>query len=198
MHSFHIEEAIDVLAEDGLRIAQVGKVVAPPALELERREEALRNAVIPAIPLAAHAANQARRVEPSDVVVGPIGTSAIGMMYEPRRGLPQRQGPVQGRQRQRSVVARAHRPADDPAREEVDDGGQVDPLYERPDGGDIGHPDLIGRIGCEITLQQVVRDSLGVFAVRGRFEAPLLARCETVFLHDLRHGVVGHGLARLA
>ena len=37
----------------------------------------------------------------------------------------------------------AHRPADHAAREEVDDGREVHPAHQGPDGRHVGHPDLV-------------------------------------------------------
>ena len=61
----------------------------------------------------------------------------------------------------------AHRPADHAAREEVDDGREVHPAHQGPDGRHVGHPDLVRGVGGEVPLQQVVGDALGVLAALG-------------------------------
>ena len=51
----------------------------------------------------------------------------------------------------------AHRPADHPAREQVDHGRHIEPAFNRPDVGEVGNPFLIRPRGRELSVQQVGR-----------------------------------------
>jgi hypothetical protein len=46
-------------------------------------------------------------------------------------------------------------PADHTPREEVDDDRQIQPALVGLDVGDVGHPDLVGRIDFELAVQGV-------------------------------------------
>jgi hypothetical protein len=49
----------------------------------------------------------------------------------------------------------AHRPADNAAREAVNDGGKVEPAGGGRDVLDVSDPELIGRRRCEIAADQI-------------------------------------------
>jgi hypothetical protein len=51
-----------------------------------------------------------------------------------------------------------HRPADDPAAVEVQDGGQIEPALIGLDIGDVGEPDPVRRGGKEVSTEQVRSD----------------------------------------
>jgi hypothetical protein len=53
----------------------------------------------------------------------------------------------------------AHRPADDPAREQIDHGRHVEPPLSRPDVGEVGDPFLVAASGRFWSLER-----LGVIA----------------------------------
>ena len=71
-------------------------------------------------------------------------------------------------------------PADDPAGEQVDDDGEVQPALAGPDVGDVGAPFLVGRRCREVLIKQVRGDRPGVVAVGGALEPPLLPSPEPV------------------
>ena len=52
-----------------------------------------------------------------------------------------------------------HRPADDPARVGVLDGGEVDPALPGAQVGDVGHPQHVGLGRAEVALDEVVGDA---------------------------------------
>src|SRR3954469_23379168 len=75
-------------------------------------------------------------------------------------------------------------PANDPACEQVDNDGEIQPAFAGPDIGDVGTPLLVGR-GCgEVLIEQVRRDWPGVMAVRGPLEPPLLLSLKAVVAHQ--------------
>ena len=58
-----------------------------------------------------------------------------------------------------------HRPANNPARVQVQHCRHVEPTLCRPDVGTVSHPFLIRRIGLEMAIQNVTRDRTALPAV---------------------------------
>ena len=100
MTSTPIVERFDVL-ENGVSSLLAGDEHRPVnELNLERREEAFRHRVVPAIPLAAHAAFQAMSRQHLAVITRRVLAAAIGMMHQPFGGLSVAQGHPQRAQGQ--------------------------------------------------------------------------------------------------
>src|SRR4051794_40560648 len=75
-------------------------------------------------------------------------------------------------------------PANDPACEQVDNDGQVQPAFAGQDIGDAGPPFLV-RWGCGKALIERVRPTRpGVIAARGPFKPPLLSSPQAVVAHQ--------------
>jgi hypothetical protein len=68
------------------------------------------------------------------------------------------QGFAQRGESQVAVQPVACRPAHDPACEQVDDNGQVQPTFAGPHVGDVGAPLLVGPCRREVLVEQVRRD----------------------------------------
>ncbi len=66
--------------------------------------KALGDGVVPAVALATHAADDAGRIEPRDVVVGAVGAATVRVVDEPGWRVPEPQCPVQRRQGKSSVT----------------------------------------------------------------------------------------------
>lgn len=64
----------------------------------------------------------------------------------------------------------SHGPADDQARIEIDNHGQVEPAFFCPEIGDVANPFLVGLRGADILLQQVWRHRQIMLGVGGRLE----------------------------
>src|SRR5215213_7892571 len=75
-------------------------------------------------------------------------------------------------------------PANDPACEQVDDDGEIQPTFAGPDIGDVGAPLLVGPCCREVLIKQVRRDRPGVMAVCGPLEPPLLPSPQAVVAHQ--------------
>ena len=56
---------------------------------------------------------------------------------------------------------RLHRPADDPAREQINHGGDVQPAFRRPHIGEVGDPFAVRLIGRELPVERVRRHGCG-------------------------------------
>ena len=156
-------------------IEYVRPCVVPGAIHLagcplgfQRGEEALHRCVVPDVARPADAA--------ADVMIGQqllklltaILAALIRMMQQCVRFTA---APDRYHQRVRNQLGRhrgAHRPTDDTAREQVDDGGRVEPALCRPDVGEVGDPFLVRRRGLELPIQHVVRCLVPGAFVRGQ------------------------------
>ena len=168
-----VVEGLDVLEDGGPGLASSDVVRAVDELGLERREEALRDGVVPAIALAAHAAVDA--VFSKQLLIVPTGVldAAVRVMEEPGLGPPGSQGHAQSVEGERAVDVRLDGPADDTPREQVQDGGEVHPTLSSPDVRDVRDPDLVGRRHREVPVQLVRRDGMRVPRIRRHTETPL-------------------------
>lgn len=63
---------------------------------------------------------------------------------------------VQGVHRERGLHSRVDRVADDPVGVHVFDGAEVELAFIGAVLGDVGQPDLVGGLGAELTLHEVV------------------------------------------
>ena len=66
-------------------------------------------------------------------------------------------GHHEGVRNQLRCHAGAHRPANHPAREQVDDSRHVEPALGGPDVGEVGDPLLVRPLGCKLPVQKVRR-----------------------------------------
>ena len=92
---------------------------------------------------------------------------------------------VQGFEGQVPIIGRAHRPAHDVSREQIDDRVQVD-LAARADHkfGGVADPSLIGRVGGKRARQHVVGDRLIVIAQRRVLVPTTHARDQSFLSHQ--------------
>src|SRR5262245_35270286 len=82
MEPLEIVEPIDVGADRLLRSSRRGVGLVVNELGAQRREEALRDGVVPAVALLAHALGHAHRSERSTVVVAGVRAPAVGVVNE--------------------------------------------------------------------------------------------------------------------
>src|SRR5437899_2960474 len=85
-------------------------------------------------------------------------TAAIGMMEQPLRRAPARQGHPERVEREVVRDALVHRPADGEARTEIEDHRQVEPTLARRNVGDVGDPRLVRPSTLELPRQDVGGD----------------------------------------
>ena len=94
-------------------------------LFLERGKEALGHRIVPAISLAAHAADDSMLRQQLLVLLAGILDAAVRMVDQSARWLTVRQRHLEGIQREPALQTLTHRPADHPAREQVQDYRQI-------------------------------------------------------------------------
>ena len=87
---------------------------------------------------------------------------------------------------------RPHAPAHHLAAEQVQHRGQVQSALVGGDVGDVVAPDLIGRLGREVALQQVWGNRGIVFIVRGDDKLSLAPGLNAAELRQLSHSFLFH------
>src|SRR5881296_1078632 len=107
-----IVEELEVLEELGARRRPSGPGRVMDQLDLQRREEALGDGVVPAIAPAAHTADDPVLRQHPLVVAAGVLTSAIRMMQQTLRRAPTSQRQAEGVEGEDIRDALAHRPAD--------------------------------------------------------------------------------------
>jgi hypothetical protein len=88
---------------------------------------------------------------------GEILAAAVGVKEEPRRGAALGQGHGQRFADQLLRQRAVHRPAHDPAGEEVEHDGQMEPALAGADRGDVRHPGAVGGGRPEDALEPIGR-----------------------------------------
>jgi hypothetical protein len=90
----------------------------------------------------------------------------------------------------------AHRPADGFSGEQIEDYGQVEPALAGRNVGDVRQPELIGRRGHKIPIEQVGGERQRMDAV-GRADAVTARhpRPDAMSAHDPRHPLAAGGPA---
>ena len=112
-------------------------------LVFEGSHEALGFGVVVRIAGAAHADAQAARLQSIGVGGAGILHAAVRVMDQAGRRVPGGQGHVERFDRQARFEMVGERPAHDPAREGVEDHGEIDELPGQTHVSDVGRPDLI-------------------------------------------------------
>src|SRR6202011_1277546 len=113
-----------------------------------------------------------------------ILAATIRMVDQPCCRTAHGQGFAQSGESQVAMQPVACCPADDPACEQIDDNGEIQPAFAGPHVGDVGAPLLVGPCCREVLIKQVRRDRPSVVAVRGPLEPPLLPSPEAVVAHQ--------------
>lgn len=107
-------------------------------------------------------------------------------------------GLVERCQREVRVVGRAHRPADDAAREELEEHREICPPVAGRDVRDVARPSVIRRGRLKVARQQVRGDRVRVVGVRGAPKTALLTRYDAVLAHQARDAFLADTNAALA
>jgi len=162
-----IVEAFDVLKQITSGVGSSGVNPMVDALGFEGVKETLHRGVVEAIALAAHRRRDAGSGKNPSISFGSILNAAVGVVDQPwRRPLPL-DGHGEGLQGNLGVQGLAHRPTNDFAGMQVQNGGEVQPAFAGRDVGQIRQPDLAGACGDKIASQSIGRDRVIVPAVSG-------------------------------
>lgn len=126
-------------------------------LLLQRAHEALGLGVVIRVAGAAHADQDAARLQPFAIVGAGILHAPVGVVDEAGLGVSGGQGHVERLDGQARFEMVGERPADHPARKGVENDGQIDELPGQPDISNVGDPDLI-EAGGDKTARQIGND----------------------------------------
>jgi hypothetical protein len=140
-------------------------------LGLQRREEAFRDRVVPAVTDAAHAADDTARRELRPVEFACVLAATVGVVDQAFLRLTNPERHAEGLEGQLGPKVIGDGPSHGPAREDVDDRGEEEPSLPRPHIGHISDPHPIGSIGVEASRDDIRRDREHVLRV-GRGTIP--------------------------
>jgi len=106
-------------------------------------------------------------------------------MEQPGTGTAPLQGHPEGFQRQVPIICGADGPADDEAREQIEDRREIQfAAFPDDELRGIADPPPIRRLGCELSVEQIRGDRLVVIAHRGAFKALPQPGFQAVLLHQ--------------
>ena len=187
MLSLPVVKHLDVLEARCLHVVMRGIANAMHSLVLKAIEPTLRCCVIPAVSFATHRAGHAVRLEFALKGMAGVLATPVGMMHQARcRSFAE---PGHGQRIRHDIRrhARFLRPADDFAIEQIENDGQIQPAFVRPQVGDVRRPDLIRCRRREVSIQQIARYRQTVFRVRRHLVAPFVASLNPVLMHQSLH-----------
>ena len=118
---------------------------------LQTAEEGLRDGIDPTIPLPAHTRLQMIRATEASPRVTAVLRTLIRMNHRATRASPTH-GHQHRVEHELAVNGGSRRPADDLAREQIHDHGQVEPALPRPNVGNIRDPRLVSTRHRELPL----------------------------------------------
>ena len=156
MASLWIVPAFDVFDNCSSRLCS-----GPPApfgleFNLERREEALGDGIVPAVTLSAHAWCDSQMPEPIAILWTGVLTASIAMHNQSIVGTIA-QCHLQCVERQLGISRMVHRPADHASGEAIDHDRQIDPALRSRNLRDIRNPCSIGLTDVEPAVEDVGR-----------------------------------------
>src|SRR5487761_1606338 len=114
------------------------------------------------------------------------GTALIGMS-DGTPGLAAEDRHLESFDHQLGVEGGAHGPADNAAREDVEDDGQVEPAFPGPDEGDVADVLLIRPGRREVTVHQIGRHGQGGVALGGLSIAASVRAFDSQLVHQAAH-----------
>ena len=115
---------------------------------------------------------------------------AIRMMNAVLVRLTQCHSHVQRPDRQIPLHPVTDRPADDAPGVQIEDNGQIQPTFARPDVADVSGPFLVGAVRREILIQQVGSNVERVIAVCRRLILLGSDNLDTILTHQTAHAPV--------
>ena len=154
-------------------------------LGLQRREEALHRRVVPDVAGSAHRAGDAVvGHQPLELLAGVLAA----LIRVVQQGIRLAASPDRHDQRVGDELRRhagAHRPADHPAREQIDDGGHIEPALRGPDVGEVGNPLPVGSRCFEAAVEHIGSDGGRLPLTQiGRQAPPSRTRSESLQPHQ--------------
>jgi hypothetical protein len=146
-----------------------------------------------AIASATHAADDVVRVQHGLIVLTGVRRALVGMMQQAGVRTATLHRHLEGPDRQVSIIRRAHGPADDKTREQIQNGGQIQ-LAAAADHElrRVADPALIECRRRKLAVEQIGRDGLIVIAHRRVLESFARPRLQAVFLHQPHDPLPAH------
>jgi hypothetical protein len=187
-----VVEGFDVIEDFKFGLGRIEQqVVIESGLDLERAPKRLYFGVVAAGAAATQALDDAMGSQRSHVQLVHVLAALVGVMQQSGRRWAIPQGAAERGQDQRGRHGPGTSPADDPTAPQIKDGHQVQPAVGRPDGRDVGDPDLVGPARGGPLQSLVGGDGPAVPTVGGSRLAPPL---QLVLPHQPRTASPAQGL----
>src|SRR5215217_6094241 len=190
-----VVEDFDVVEDLGPQLGFGGPRAAVDEFLLKRREEALGDGVVVAVAAAAHRLRDPGGAGFLAEVQADELAALVGVPDQPGAGTAMLDGHLKGVGDQFGAHVIGHRPADDPAREEVLDGDEIEPSLPRAQIRDVRDPALVGSGGTEVPIEQVVGDANPWDPNRGRLPLLLLQARQAGLAHEALDALAADPLA---
>jgi len=145
MEALAVIESLDEVEDCQPSLGSSFETAPVDEFQFERAPEGFHGSVVITAGFAAHGGLGLSVGQGLAKIRAGVLAAAIGVKDELRRGLAMNLCHVPGRQDELGIDVFIHGPTDDPAAEEVHDGGQIEPAFLGTDVGDVADPDLIGR-----------------------------------------------------
>lgn len=194
MEAVLVVKVIDILADGGAGLWEVGEGRAVDQFGFEGAPEGFHGGVVVAVAAGVHAGEDLPGLEQGAEGAAGVLFSLIGMMDEARGGTAAGQGLLQGVPDEAGVEGITERPADDFATEAIHDGGEVSPPGLGVDVGDVGDPGLVDACQRSAGFEAVGGGALGLPAVGGPWAKGAFGTgLEVVLAHEAGDAIFAAG-----
>src|SRR5688572_23592379 len=191
MTSETIVEKFNVLKDTGFSLRFREIMAMMNQLSFQGAKETFHGSIVVTIAGAAHTTLDLIMGQQSLIIVASILATPIRVMQPASSRLATLKGHLQGGDDQRTFQAVAHGPANNPARVQIQHGGQVQPALSRRNVGDIGQPFFVGPAGRKVLIEQIRGDRIIVGAIGGRdFECTFLLGPQLLLTHQASHPIL--------
>src|SRR5215510_5965900 len=179
-----VVEALNVLAGGALDVVHVVPARVELELESEGREEALGHRVVPAVPLAAHARPDAVALEYCAVLSARVVNAAVAVVDHTDGRRSHCESAPQSLDSDAGIEVLRHRPANNPACEQVEHDRHVHEAGLGSQVGQVGDPHLVRRRHLELACDDVPGNGEPVFRLGREHEASSRTSAQTVLTHQ--------------
>ena len=148
-----IVKAVDVFKDRDLCLSAGFPCVAPDQFGLDGFEERFDGSVIVTIALTTHGDLKVVLAQDLLIIVRAILAASVGMVDAALRRGTERYRHLKSLDGQITFHPIADGPTYDTSRVQIQDNGQIQPAFTRPDIADVPSPLLVGSICCKVTVQ---------------------------------------------
>jgi len=149
---------LKILNGGGFRRGVRVRRVIGEAFAFETAEHAFDHGIVPTISSPTHATLHLMALQQGVIGLAGVLTAPIGVVQQPRRGLPTTNGHHQRGFHQRGLHRSGHSPLDDLAGKQIHDDRQIQPALLGGEIRDVTAPHAIGHGHGKLPIQEIGRD----------------------------------------